>query len=108
MSGGKRRERSQSAAPQLATQLPDEPEEPECTNEVHEDSEGAGEQSYGNRSSFTRLFPILHELLLSFDEFLGAVDAALVEHEIAYRRLDQHGEVPARRDGNGHLADRHV
>src|SRR5712691_2817236 len=57
------------------------------------------------RSSTTRLFPVFHQLLLPFDEFLGAVDAALVEHEIAYRRLDQHGEIPAGRDGNGHLAD---
>src|SRR5260221_8869119 len=51
---------------------------------------------------------VLHQLLLALDEFLGAVDAALIEDEIAYRGLHQHREVAARRDRNGDLADRHA
>src|SRR5205085_12086703 len=53
------------------------------------------------------LSAVLHELLLPLDELARAVDPALVEHEVAHRGLDQHGEVAARGDGDRHLADRY-
>src|ERR1700758_3385060 len=51
---------------------------------------------------------VFHQLLLSLDELLGAVDAALVEHEVAHGRFDQHREIAPGGYGNGHLANRHA
>src|SRR5215470_7713611 len=53
------------------------------------------------------LAAVFHQLLLSFYELLRAVDAPLVEHEVAHRGFDEHREVAAGGDGNCHLTDGH-